>query len=228
MFFGLKFFYVNTLGYDWPLFLPKKSPQAEPAAGLPDVRSDADCRRLIASLRMPLYRACFTVMLCIRLCAFPRRSRSPSPRSTPRQMVLHVIGKRNKERILPLTEPILQMLREVSVIPPQPTVALSSRRPATHLSADATARAAILSWRDACGFQLGFRTALATSQLCCRRCSSGASMSDHRPDLARTPESAIHRDLHPPHRAVADQLRHLLCQTTDGLFREEEVLFSHG
>ena len=25
MFFGLKFFYVNTLGYDWPLFTQKKS-----------------------------------------------------------------------------------------------------------------------------------------------------------------------------------------------------------
>src|SRR5580692_8185033 len=31
IFFGLKFFYVNTLGYDWPLFT-KKSPQATPAA----------------------------------------------------------------------------------------------------------------------------------------------------------------------------------------------------
>jgi hypothetical protein len=24
IFFGLKFFYVNTLGYDWPLFTKKK------------------------------------------------------------------------------------------------------------------------------------------------------------------------------------------------------------
>ena len=32
MFFGLKFFYVNTLGYDLALCSPKKSPQAEPAA----------------------------------------------------------------------------------------------------------------------------------------------------------------------------------------------------
>jgi hypothetical protein len=29
IFFGLKFFYVNTLGYDWPLFTKKKS--ASPA-----------------------------------------------------------------------------------------------------------------------------------------------------------------------------------------------------
>ncbi len=36
LFYGLKFFYVNTLGYDWPLFT-KKSPQAtsEAAAGRP-------------------------------------------------------------------------------------------------------------------------------------------------------------------------------------------------
>jgi hypothetical protein len=25
IFFGLKFFYINTLGYDWPLFTKKKS-----------------------------------------------------------------------------------------------------------------------------------------------------------------------------------------------------------
>ena len=25
IFFGLKFFYLNTLGYDWPLFTKKKS-----------------------------------------------------------------------------------------------------------------------------------------------------------------------------------------------------------
>jgi site-specific recombinase XerD len=30
-----------------------------------------------------------------------------------KQMVLRVVGKGNKERILPLTESILQMLREV-------------------------------------------------------------------------------------------------------------------
>jgi integrase-like protein len=31
LFAGLKFFYVNTLGYDWPLFT-KESPQATPEA----------------------------------------------------------------------------------------------------------------------------------------------------------------------------------------------------
>ena len=31
IFAGLKFFYLDTLGYDWPLFT-KKSPQATPRA----------------------------------------------------------------------------------------------------------------------------------------------------------------------------------------------------
>ena len=37
LFAGLKFFYVNTLGYDWALFSKKKSTQASPetVAGRP-------------------------------------------------------------------------------------------------------------------------------------------------------------------------------------------------
>ena len=34
MFFGLKFFYVNTLGYEWPLFTKKKS-ASHAASGCP-------------------------------------------------------------------------------------------------------------------------------------------------------------------------------------------------
>ncbi len=62
MFFGLKFFYVNTpRRYDWPLFTKKKS-ASRASSGCLTCRSDADCRRLIASLQVPLYRACFTVI----------------------------------------------------------------------------------------------------------------------------------------------------------------------
>ena len=42
---------------------------------LPDVRSDEDCRRLIASLQMPIYRACFTLIYAYRLA---HRSRRPA------------------------------------------------------------------------------------------------------------------------------------------------------
>ena len=73
---------------------------------MPDVRSDADCRRLIASLQVPLYRACFTLIYAYGL-RISEGVTLPVSAVDSRQMVLHVVGKRNKERILPLTESIL-------------------------------------------------------------------------------------------------------------------------
>jgi site-specific recombinase XerD len=72
-----------------------------------------------------------------------------------KQMVLHVIGKGNKERVFPLTESILQMLREVWKTHHSRYWLFPSRRPATHLS-DATARIAFAKARDACSFSADF------------------------------------------------------------------------
>jgi site-specific recombinase XerD len=90
---------------------------------LPDVRSDEDCRRLIAALKKPLYRACFALIYAYGLRITEAVS-LPISAVDSKQMVLRVIGKGNKERALPLTEHILQMLREVEN-PPQRAVALS-------------------------------------------------------------------------------------------------------
>ena len=68
-----------------------------------------------------------------------------------KQMVLRVIEKRNKERVLPLTESILQMLREVWKTHRSQQWLFPSRRLTTHLP-DATARAAFIQARNACGF----------------------------------------------------------------------------
>jgi hypothetical protein len=68
---------------------------------LPDVHSNADCRRLIASFQVPLYHACFTLIYAYGL----RINEAVTLAITAvdsRQMVLHVIGKRNQEQILPL------------------------------------------------------------------------------------------------------------------------------
>ena len=59
-----------------------------------------------------MYRACFTLIYAYGL-RITEAVTLPISAVDSRQMVLHVIGKRKKERILPLTEPILQMLREV-------------------------------------------------------------------------------------------------------------------
>jgi integrase/recombinase XerD len=79
---------------------------------LPDVRSDEDCRRLIASLQMPIYRACFTLIYAYGL-RISEAVTLPISAVDSKQMVLRVIGKGNKERLLPLTEPILLMLRNL-------------------------------------------------------------------------------------------------------------------
>ena len=190
---------------------------------LPDVRSDADCRRLIASLQVPLYRACFTLIYAYGL-RITEAVTLPITAVDSRQMVLHVIGKRNKERILPLTEPILQMLREVWKTHRSRRWLFPSRRPATHLS-DATARAAFIKARDACGFSSDFgphslRHSFATHML-----ERGVDIRIIQILLGHSSlrSTEIYTHLTDPLR---DQLRHLLCQTTDGLFEGRRP--SHG
>ena len=73
-----------------------------------------------------------------------------------KQMVLHVIGKGNKQRVLPLTESILAMLREVWKIRRSQRWVFPSRRGTTHLP-DTTARAAFTKARSECGFDDKFR-----------------------------------------------------------------------
>ena len=103
---------------------------------------------------MPLYRACFTLIYAYGL-RISEAVTLPISAVDSRQMVLHIIGKGNKERILPLTESILQMLRELWKTHRSQRWLFPSRRPATHLS-DASARAAFIKARDACGFSSHF------------------------------------------------------------------------
>jgi integrase/recombinase XerD len=70
-------------------------------------------------------------------------------------MLLRVIGKRNKERALPLAEPALAMLREVWKIHRNPKWLFSDRKGASHLPRS-TARLAFNAARAACGFDDSF------------------------------------------------------------------------
>jgi len=103
---------------------------------LPDVRSDEDCRRLIAALEKPVYRGCFTLIYAYGL-RITEAVTLPVTAVDSKQMVLRVIGKRNKERALPLTESILDMLREVWKTHRSKRWLFPSRRIVTHLP-DAT------------------------------------------------------------------------------------------
>jgi site-specific recombinase XerD len=72
------------------------------------------------------------------------------------QMLLRVIGKRNKERVVPLASPVLQMLRDVWTTHRNREWLFPSREGTTHLSGSA-ARSAFIRARTACGFDEGFK-----------------------------------------------------------------------
>src|SRR5208283_476397 len=61
---------------------------------LPDVRTDEDCRRLIATLQQPVYRGCFALIYAYGL-RIHEAVALPVSAVDSQQMVLHVIGKRN-------------------------------------------------------------------------------------------------------------------------------------
>jgi integrase/recombinase XerD len=183
---------------------------------LPDVRSDADCRRLIAALHQPLYRGCFTLIYAYGL-RITEAVTLPVTAVDSSQMLLRVIGKRNKERILPLTEPILRMLREVWKIHRSRRWLFPSRRVVTHLP-HATARAAFVKARNECGFDERFRPHSL-------RHSFATHMLQQRVDIriiqillghSSLRSTEIYTHLTEPLR---DQLRQVLRQTTDGLFQ---------
>ena len=110
---------------------------------------------MIAALEKPVYRGCFTVIYAYGL-RITEAVTLPVTAVDSKQMVLRVIGKRNKERVLPLTESILNMLREVWKTHRSKRWLFPSRRTVTHLP-DATARFAFRKARDACGFNDKFR-----------------------------------------------------------------------
>ena len=76
------------------------------------MRTDDDCRHLIATLRKPVYRGCFTLVYAYGLRIGEARQ-LPVSAVDSKQLLLRVIGKGNKERALPLTESMLEMLRNV-------------------------------------------------------------------------------------------------------------------
>jgi integrase/recombinase XerD len=79
---------------------------------LPDARSDEEVRQLLRAVRSPVYRACMCTMYACGL-RIGEAARLPVSAVDSRQMLLRVIGKRNKERLIPLSEPTLDMLRQV-------------------------------------------------------------------------------------------------------------------
>lgn len=179
------------------------------------MRSDADCRRLIATLEKPVYRGCFTLIYAYGLRITEAVS-LPITAVDSKQMILRVIGKRNKERALPLTESILEMLRDVWKLHRSRKWLFPSRRLVTHLP-DATARLAFNQARSECGFDNGFRPHSLRHSFATHMLSQGVDIRIIQILLGHSSirSTEIFTHLSEPLR---DDLRQLLAKTTDGLF----------
>jgi len=106
---GIKFFYYHTLGVDWPLVTRKKVRQPL-RKRLPVPIAWEDGHRLIAAVERPDYQLCCSLMLALGL-----RIGDVVPLTVnsidATQMLVRVIGKRNKERVVPLPATLLVALR---------------------------------------------------------------------------------------------------------------------
>jgi site-specific recombinase XerD len=109
-----------------------------------------DCRRLIAAIKKPIYRGCFALAYACGL-RIGEAVALPVSAVDSKRMLLRVIGKRNKERALPLTEPTRTMLREVWKIHRSKKWLFPNRKRTAPLSRK-TARHAFNAARAACGF----------------------------------------------------------------------------
>lgn len=190
---------------------------------MPDVRSDKDCRRLIAALRKPVYRGCFALTYAYGL-RISEAVTLPLKAIDAKQMVLSVIGKGNKQRALPLTESILDMLREVWKTHRSDRWLFPSRRIVTSLP-DATARNAFYNARNECGFDHNFRPHSLRHSFATHMLQQGVDIRIIQMLLGHSSirSTEIYTHLTEPLR---DDLRKLLDQTTDGLFEGKGV--NHG
>jgi len=139
-------------------------------------------------------------------------------------MTVRVIGKRNKERILPLTEPILQMLRKVWKTHRNPRWLFPSAQGATPMCYEA-ARRAFVRARSECGFDDDFRPHSLRHSFATHMLQQGVDIRIIQILLGHSSirSTELYTHLTKP---LQDDLRKLLDRTTEGLFEGRRP--SHG
>lgn len=116
---------------------------------LPDARSDEEVRQLLGAIRHPVYRACMCTMYACGL-RISEAAKLPITAVDSKQMLLRIIGKRNKERVVPLSEPTLDMLRQVWRLHRCPKWLFPRRNDPTHHVPQSTISKALRVARTQC------------------------------------------------------------------------------
>lgn len=106
---GLKFFYYRCLSKDWALFTRMRIRQPRQAR-LPVALSRDECRRLITGIERPVYRLCALASYTLGLRLEEALGLKPKD-IVASQMIVRIVGKRNRERAIPLAPSLLQALR---------------------------------------------------------------------------------------------------------------------
>jgi site-specific recombinase XerD len=106
---AIKFFYQRTLNQSWPtleLVRPAKEYK------LPVVLSREEVRQILAEVRIPLYRQCLTTIYSCGL-RLSEGSRVQVADIDSSRMTLHIRGKGNRDRYVPLPQRTLELLRDL-------------------------------------------------------------------------------------------------------------------
>lgn len=105
---GIKFFYQQTLARQWTV-LDIARPKREKK--LPVVLSRDEVWRILAAVRISVYRTCLsTIYVCgLRLM---EGAHLQVPDVDSERMMLHIHGKRRKDRLVPLPDAALTLLRD--------------------------------------------------------------------------------------------------------------------
>ena len=151
---GIKFFYEQTLRREWPVFDLIRIPKSKT---LPTVLSQAEVYRILMQLHHPAYRTCLTTIYACGLRLGEAIQLQIKDIDSDR-MWLHLRqGKGNKDRYVPLPEPLLPMLRRFWATHRHPTWLFPTRRP------KGQAPSTVHKPRSPSGVQRAFKLALAES-----------------------------------------------------------------
>ena len=104
----IRFLYEQTLKQPWPTL---RFVRPAPATRLPAVLSRDEVRRVLALVRIPVYRECLTTIYAggLRLLEGARLQIADIDSG---RMLLHIHGKGKRDRYVPLPTPILPRLRD--------------------------------------------------------------------------------------------------------------------